>query len=442
MTRLFGTDGVRGVANRDLTPDLALALGRAAGLELAGRGGSVVVGRDTRLSGPMLEAALVAGLCSAGARAVLAGVLPTPAIAFLTIALDGRAGVVISASHNPVGDNGIKFFSPEGIKISEEAEGAIEAALTSPPPELPLSEDVGSPTVLADAAARYLEHLAAAVDRPLAGLRIVLDCAYGAAWDVAPRAFRDAGAEVIAMNDSPDGARINVGCGSTAMAAISEAVVDSRADLGFAFDGDADRVLGVDERGEVVDGDRLIGLSALRLAADGALKNEIVVATVMANLGFKRALERHGISVVGAPVGDKYVAQEMERSGAALGGEQSGHIIFAEHSTTGDGILAGLKVACALVAGGSPMSELAHFFEPFPQVLVNVEVRSRHDLDTAQALWEDVRRAEAALGEDGRVLLRASGTEPVVRVMVEDIDRAVAERTAAGLADSVRRHLG
>nr|MBA3431973.1 phosphoglucosamine mutase [Actinomycetota bacterium] len=339
MARLFGTDGVRGVANRDLTPDLTLALGRAAGFQLAPGGGKVVVGRDTRVSGPMLEGALVGGLCSAGAHAVLAGILPTPAIAFLTTALGGRAGAVISASHNPVGDNGIKFFSSEGVKLPAETEDAIEAAMTDPSSELPIGEDVGGVIALQDAASRYLEHLATAIDRPLDGLRIVLDCAYGAAWEVAPKAFRDAGADVVSLNDSPDGMRINVDCGSTAMACIQTAVVNAQADMGFAFDGDADRVLAVDEHGDVVDGDRIVGLSALRLAADGALENAVVVSTVMANLGFKRALEEHGISVVGVPVGDKYVAIEMERNRAVLGGEQSGHIIFSQHSTTGDGIL-------------------------------------------------------------------------------------------------------
>ncbi|HEX2050841.1 MAG TPA: phosphoglucosamine mutase [Actinomycetota bacterium] len=441
MPRLFGTDGVRGVANRDLTPDLALALGRAAGRVLAPRGATVVVGRDTRLSGPMLEGALLAGLCSAGARVALAGVVPTPAVAFLTLDLGAGAGAVISASHNPVPDNGIKFFSDEGLKIPGDVEDAVESAMESDV-ELPVGDAVGRAEPVPDAHDRYVAHLLGAVDGPLTGLRVVLDCAFGAAWHVGPRAFREAGADVVVINAEPDGARINVECGSTSLVALARRVVDAGADVGFGFDGDADRVLAVDERGQEVDGDGLIAMSALHLHERGALHNELVVTTVMANLGLVRALEARGIEVVSAPVGDKYVAEAMAERGAVLGGEQSGHVIFARHTTTGDGVLTALKIAEMLASSGVRLSDLASCYERFPQVLVNVPVARGRRLDDAAAVWDDVRRAEDALGDDGRVLLRASGTEPVVRVMVEAADAAAARRTAESLADAVRAEMG
>jgi phosphoglucosamine mutase len=441
MPRLFGTDGVRGVANKDLTPDLALALGRAAGLVLAPSGGSIVVGRDTRVSGPMLESALVAGLCSAGVDARSAGVVPTPAVAFLTVDEGARAGGMVSASHNPVPDNGIKFFSDEGMKVPEGIEVEIERLVADPPTGLPDGEDVGTAEDYTTGVDRYVEHLVRSVHTPLTGLRIVLDCAFGSAWRVAPWAAKQTGADVIAMNDEPDGTRINVDCGSTSLDGIARRVVEEGADLGLAFDGDADRVLAVDEHGEVVDGDRIIALSAIALHETGELKNDVVVATVMANLGFRRALEARGIEVVQAPVGDKYVVEAMMERGAVLGGEQSGHIIFGQHATTGDGVLAGLKVAEAVARSGEPLSRLAHVFEPVPQVLINVRVGNRDGLESAGALWDEVRRIESEMGDDGRVLLRPSGTEPLIRVMVEAVDARVANRNAEALAAMVDRHL-
>lgn len=441
MPRLFGTDGVRGVANRDLTPDLALALGRAAGAVLAQGGGEVIVGRDTRVSGPMLENALIAGLCSSGVDVATAGVLPTPAVAWLTVDEGASAGAVVSASHNPVADNGIKFFSPQGAKITAELEDDIEARMSSPPEALPVGAEVGRAAALDGPEDRYVGHLLASLDRSLDGHRVVLDCAHGAAWSIGPRVFRDAGAEVIPLNDKPDGERINVDCGSTSMAGLRRAVVEHQAHLGFAFDGDADRCLAVDEHGELVDGDRIIALLARRLHREGRLKNDVVVATVMANLGFRRALEAEGIEILSAPVGDRYVAERMSDSGALLGGEQSGHIILAEHASTGDGVLTALQVARTVAAEGQPPSRLAHFWEPFPQVLLNVEVAAGDALEHAPAVWDEVRSIEASLGEDGRVLLRASGTEPVVRVMVEAADAGVARAKAEQLADAVRHHL-
>lgn len=442
MSPLFGTDGVRGVANLELTPDLALALGRAGGAVLAPGGGEVVVGRDTRLSGPMLEGALVAGLCSAGARAALAGIIPTPAVAWLTLDEKAAAGAVISASHNPVADNGIKFFSDEGLKIPPAAEEAIEAAMQDEHPELPTGCKIGVARPLEGVGPRYVEHLLASLSGSLEGLKVVLDCAFGAAYEVAPCAFERAGATVVALNAEPDGSRINVDCGSTSLGNLARRVLAEGADMGLGFDGDADRVLAVDERGGIVDGDRILALAALHLAEAGTLTNNLVVATVMSNLGFRRALEERGIDVVAAPVGDKYVAEAMAAHGAVLGGEQSGHVIFGHDTTTGDGVLTGLQVAAIAASSGEPLSQLAHFFEPYPQVLINVPVPSKHDLESSQQIWDAVAAAELRLGEEGRVLLRASGTEPLVRVMVEAADAGMARATAERLADTVRSTLG
>ena len=441
MTRLFGTDGVRGVANSELTPDLTLTLGRAAGRVLA-PGGVVVAGRDTRVSGPMLEGALVAGLCSAGAEVHLAGIIPTPAIAFLTLDEGAHAGAVISASHNPVPDNGIKFFSSEGLKISAEAELAIEELMEAELGDLPAGDAVGTARPLAGALDRYLDHLLGAVHGSLRRLRVVVDCAFGAAWEAGPRALTAAGADVISLHAEPDGRRINVDCGSTSLGELTRTVIAESADLGLAFDGDADRVLAVDEKGNEVDGDRIIALAALRMHEAGQLKNNLVVTTVMTNLGFHRALQDRGIEVAAAPVGDKHVAETMADRGAMLGGEQSGHVIWAEHSTTGDGVLTGMKLAEIVATSDRPLSELCDVFETYPQVLINVPVASRGALQSAEPVWAEVRKSEAELGDDGRVLLRASGTEPLVRVMVEAVDETTARRTAESLARVVERELG
>jgi phosphoglucosamine mutase len=442
MPSLFGTDGIRGVANRDLTPDLALAIGRAAGQALAPTGGAVVIGRDTRVSGPMLQGALIAGLCSAGVDLWLCGIIPTPGVAWLTIEERARAGAVISASHNPVQDNGIKFFSDEGYKITPEVEEQIEKLMTESPAELPSGIEIGRSMPLERAHERYCDHLMSTLRGDLAGLRVVLDCAHGAGWKVGPHVFEEAGADLTTMNAEPDGGRINVDCGSTSLGALSERVVAEGAQLGFALDGDADRVLAVDERGEPVDGDRMLGLAALRLAGESLLENDIVVGTVMSNLGFVRALEAQGIEFIAAPVGDRYVVEAMGESGAILGGEQSGHVIFGEHATTGDGLLTSLQIAQIVAHSGEPLSRLAGFFEPFPQVLINVEVASKQRLDSEEAIWDEVAQVETGLGEDGRVLLRPSGTESLVRVMVEARDPATAKTSAERLAEVVRARLG
>jgi phosphoglucosamine mutase len=442
MGTLFGTDGVRGVANADLTPDLALALGRAAGFVLAPDGGAVVVGRDTRLSGPMLEGALVAGLCSAGADVLLAGIIPTPAVAFLGTDQKARAGAMISASHNPVGDNGIKFFSDEGLKIPGGIEDAIEGQMQAESIQLPTGEGVGAAEPLPSAMDRYVDHLLGSSDSSLEGLRVVLDCAHGAAWHAGPRAFREAGAEVIALHTEPDGARINVACGSTEPEELARRVVAEAADVGFAFDGDADRAVAVDETGAIVDGDRIIAMGAIRMHEAGELSNDLVVATVMTNLGFHRALRERGIEVVAAPVGDRFVAEAMAERGAVLGGEQSGHIIWFKHAATGDGVLTALKVSEMLRDSDKPLSRLSDVFDTYPQVLINVDVARKGQLAAAEDLWTEVHEIEASLGDDGRVLVRASGTEPLVRVMVEASDAETAERTARSLAERVREELG
>jgi phosphoglucosamine mutase len=442
MRRLFGTDGVRGVANKELTPDLVLALGRAGGRVLLPSGGEMVVGRDTRLSGPMLEGALVAGLASAGISVRTCGVIPSPAIAFLTLDERAGAGAVISASHNPVADNGVKFFSDQGFKLPAELEERIEDAMADPGGgEPPIGKELGSVSALQGALDRYIEHLTATLDSSLDGVKVVLDCAHGAAYEAAPAAFRAAGAEVVVIHGEPDGARINVDCGSTAPEQAGKTVVAEGAHLGFAFDGDADRVLALDEHGQLIDGDQIIGLLALGLAERGELDTSQVVATVMSNLGFIKAMEANSIDVITAPVGDKHVVEAMNASGAVLGGEQSGHIVFGRHATTGDGILTALQVAQVVAAGSDPLSHIARFFEPYPQVLVNVSVRSKEGLDSAQSLWDEIRSVEDSLGTNGRVLVRASGTEPLVRVMIEASDVEVAHRTAESLAESVRREL-
>lgn len=438
---MFGTDGVRGVANRDLTPDLALALGRAAGLVLVAGGGEVYVGRDTRISGPMLEGALVAGLCSAGVDVRRVGVVPTPAVAFLTVDAGGCAGSMVSASHNPVADNGIKFFTSDGFKIPVEIEIEIEEVLEHPGSDLPQGTSVGSAVDDPGAVERYARHLLGSVD-DLAGTKVVLDCAFGSAWELAPRVFREAGAEVVAIHDEPDGARINVDCGSTSLGKLSERVKHEGADLGLAFDGDADRVLACDEHGVTVDGDQILALAALRMHELGTLKNEIVVATVMTNLGFRRALEAKGIEVVAAPVGDRHVVEEMVQRDASLGGEQSGHVIFSQHATTGDGILTALQIAASVSGSGRPLSDLARVFERVPQVLINVTVADRDKLEEAKGLWDEVLAVREGFGDEGRVLLRPSGTEPMVRVMVEHVDEETARRSARSLADAVSRALG
>jgi phosphoglucosamine mutase len=443
VTRLFGTDGVRGVANRDLTPELALAIGRAAVSVLGGdRRPTIVVGRDTRASGELLEAALCAGLCSAGADVIRAGVVPTPAVAFLTVDTSARMGVVVSASHNPPEYNGIKFFSGEGAKLPDEVELEMERLVQIGGGARPEGSVLGRITESMDAAERYLQHLVTAADGTLEGMRVVIDCANGAAYKLGPEVLGRLGAEVHAINDQPDGANINVGCGATHPEAITDAVRRFGAEAGVAHDGDADRAILSDADGNVIDGDQILAAAALTYKQQGRLTENTVVSTVMANLGFRRTMEAAGIAIVETQVGDRYVLEEMHRQRAVLGGEQSGHIIFRDQATTGDGLLTATWFLCQARRQGATVAELAATTPRYPQVLQNVPVTDHLALDGAGAVWDAVRTAEEALGTGGRVLVRASGTEPVVRVMVEAETKEDATRYADAISAAVRSSLG
>jgi phosphoglucosamine mutase len=436
MAKLFGTDGVRGVANRDLTPELAFALGRAAVSALGDGRPTIVIGRDTRASGEMLEAAFAAGVCSAGGDVVRAGVIPTPGVAFLTAELGATAGVVVSASHNPPEDNGIKFFGAGGRKLPDAAEAEIERRVLQGGDggERPQGGAVGRIRDQRDGVAgRYLAHLADAAEGTLDGMRVVVDCAHGAASELAPELLGKLGAEVHAIGNAPDGTNINVGCGATHPEVVAEAVVELGADAGVAHDGDADRAILVDAEGRIVDGDHILAAAAVALHEAGRLTKDTVVSTVMANLGFRRAMEEARITVLETSVGDRYVLEEMHRSGAVLGGEQSGHIVFLEKATTGDGLLTATWFLALARRTGRTVAELASVVRKYPQVLVAVPVGDREALERASTVWEAVRKAEDALGAGGRVLVRASGTEPVVRVMVE----AETEEAARGHADAI-----
>jgi phosphoglucosamine mutase len=438
----FGTDGVRGVANVELTPEMVLALGRAVARTITAA--TFLIGRDTRRSGPMLQAALSAGLASEGAGVVDVGVLPTPALAWLSAARDLPA-VVISASHNPFADNGIKLFAAGGAKLGEEDEAAIEDELErilDPSVKGPRSLEghgVGSLAVEPGLGDSYVDHLVSVVDgRTLEGLRLVVDSANGAASELAARVFERSGAEVVAIGCDPDGTNINEGCGSTATETLSGAVVEHRADLGLALDGDADRLLAVDGKGSVVNGDELLALFALDLADRGQLAGNSVVVTVMTNLGFRLAMDQRGIIVKETPVGDRHVLSALDKEGLSLGGEQSGHIIFRRLATTGDGLLTGLVLADLVTRAGRPLAELLDgLVTRIPQVLVNVPVPDSGLLGGADAVWSAVAEEEARLGDAGRVLLRPSGTEPVVRVMVEASGDGVAEGIAQRLSTLV-----
>ncbi len=440
MARIFGTDGVRGLANGHLTAELALDLSVAAARVLGDRGEFeghrplAVVGRDTRISGEFLEAAVVAGLASAGVDVLILGVLPTPGVAFLTGSLGADFGVVISASHNPMPDNGIKIFARGGHKLEDSVENEIEHRMGADW-ERPTGADVGRVAHYAEGIDEYVAHLVRSIEHPLAGIKVVLDCANGAASDSGPRALVDAGADVSAIHAEPDGLNINDNCGSTHLDSLRRAVLQDGADVGFALDGDADRVLAVDHEGNVVDGDQLLAILALSLREHGRLAKDPVVATVMSNLGFVHAMKEHGIGLRHTKVGDRYVLEAMRVSGYSLGGEQSGHLIFSEHATTGDGTLAALAVLERMATTGSSLKELAAVMTRLPQVLINVPDVDKSRTDEDAVLAAAVAEEEAVLGGTGRILLRPSGTEALVRVMVEapteEQARDVAERLAA-----------
>ncbi|MBP2651507.1 MAG: glmM [Firmicutes bacterium] len=445
MGKLFGTDGVRGVANTELTPELAFRLGRVATAHFGKKCARpvFVVGRDTRISGQMLEAALSAGICSAGGEAIIVGIIPTPAVAYLARTLGAQAGVVISASHNPYPDNGIKFFAGNGNKLPDAIEIELEKLVLAEPDLLarPSGENIGIIKNRHDLSRSYIEHAISTVSETFKGLKVVVDCANGASYEVAPVVLRRLGAEVIVLNDHPIGTNINLKCGSTNLEGLKTAVVSHKADFGIAYDGDADRCLAVDETGQVVDGDQIMVICAMELLRQGKLNDNTLVATVMSNIGLHQAVKRFGGKVVVTQVGDRYVLESMNAKGYSLGGEQSGHIIFSEYCTTGDGIVTSLQLIAALVKSGKKMSELAALMTIFPQLLQNVRVGSKDGWQDNAAIKAAIKAAEDELGETGRVLVRPSGTEPLIRVMAEGPSNDVLERLVNEVADVIRKEL-
>jgi phosphoglucosamine mutase len=445
MARLFGTDGVRGLAGRDITAEFCVSLARGAADVLGKQARSearkpiAVIAHDPRLSSDFISSSVSAGLAASGVDVYDAGVLPTPAAAFLTADLDADFGVMISASHNPAPDNGIKIFARGGNKLPDETEDAIEKSMQGPNQEF-IGVDIGRIRRFADAEDRYTVHLLGTMKNSLNGLKVVLDCAHGAASGVAPEAIRDAGAEVVVIGADPDGTNINQGFGSTHLGAIQTQVIESNADVGIAFDGDADRCLAIDEKGQIVDGDEIMTILALAAKARGELARDTLVATVMSNLGLAKAMEQANINLLRTKVGDRYVLEEMRNSGYTLGGEQSGHIIFSSHATTGDGILTGLQLMAEMAASSKKLSELTSQMTRYPQVLVNVSGVDKTKTDDPE-LVALIAQAEKEMGSSGRVLLRPSGTENLVRVMVEAADTGTAQGWADRLANKVSERL-
>ncbi|WP_123042086.1 phosphoglucosamine mutase [Cohnella candidum] len=446
MGKYFGTDGVRGVANRELTPELAYRIGRCGGVVLAGRSErpKVVIGMDTRISGAMLESALIAGLLSIGADVVRLGVVSTPAVAYLTRQLRADAGVMISASHNPVDDNGIKFFGGDGFKLLDETEAEIERLMDAETDTLPrpTGGDIGTVATDESAKQHYIDYLKTTVGNRFDGLKIVLDCAHGAAYELAPAIFRELGAEVIEYGTDPTGLNINDGVGSTHPEQLAKKVVEHGANLGLAFDGDADRLIAIDENGEETDGDYVLCICGEAMKRAGKLKNDTVVTTVMANIGFFQAAKKLGLQTVQTAVGDRYVMEEMVRGGFNLGGEQSGHVIFLDYNTTGDGILTGIQLVDTIIESGKTLGELKQSMRKFPQTLVNVRVTDKSLYPGNQAIQAAVAAAEAALGENGRILVRPSGTEALIRVMAEGPEIEEIERHVETIAAVIRSELG
>jgi phosphoglucosamine mutase len=449
MKKLFGTDGVRGVANvHPMTTEMAMQIGRAAAYVFKGstRRHRIVIGKDTRLSGYMIENALSAGICSMGVDVLLVGPLPTPGIAYITASMRADAGVVISASHNPFQDNGIKFFFHDGFKLPDEVEMRIEELIESGRIDSlrPIATEVGRAARIDDAKGRYIVFLKSTFPKEfdLTGLRIVLDCANGAAYKVAPAVLRELGAEVIAVGVEPDGTNINAGCGSLYPQVVREKVRELRADIGIALDGDADRVIVCDEFGKEVDGDHIMAICALDMLKNNELNKNTLVTTVMSNMGLDIAIRNAGGSVVKTAVGDRYVVEEMRRGGYNLGGEQSGHMIFLDHNTTGDGTLSALQLLAVMRRSGKTLSELARCMVALPQVLLNVRVSERKDIMTIPEIQQRVREVESLLGDQGRILIRYSGTEPLLRVMIEGKDTQEITIWAREIIDLVDRHLG
>jgi phosphoglucosamine mutase len=448
MRKLFGTDGIRGIANLEpMTSETAMKLGRAAAYLFKRRSGrhQIVIGKDTRLSGYMLESALTAGICSMGVDVLLVGPMPTPAVAFLTRSLRADAGVMISASHNPYQDNGIKFFSSDGFKLPDDFEARIEELILSNEIEhhRPTADAIGKAYRIDDAEGRYIEFVKRSVPKEVnfQGMKVVVDCANGAAYKVSPKVLRELGATVWVLGDEPNGTNINDGCGAVHPERLQEMVTKCAADIGIAHDGDADRAVFVSEPGHVVDGDHAMAALALDLASRGLLKRQTVVGTVMSNFGLELALSRAGITLVRTPVGDRYLLERMVAEGFSFGGEQSGHLIFLDHNTTGDGLISGLQVLTLMKRTGKPLSELAKCMTAVPQVLLNLQVKEKPDLAMLPALQEALREGEAMLNGAGRVLVRYSGTEPLLRIMVEGEKAATIRDVAERLAGAVRSSL-
>ncbi|MFQ5989027.1 MAG: phosphoglucosamine mutase [Candidatus Methylomirabilales bacterium] len=449
MGKLFGTDGVRGVANEEpMTPETVVKLGRAAAYLFKTKSGrhSIVIGKDTRLHGYMLECALTSGICSMGVDVLLVGPLPTPGIAFITRSLRADAGIVISASHNPFQDNGIKFFSGDGLKLPDEMEERMEGLITSGQIEhvRPLAAEIGKAYRINDAAGRYIEFAKGTVPKGVSfhGLKVVVDCAHGATYKVAPTILNELGAVVIPVNIQPSGVNINDRCGSLYPEVVKKAVLEHGADIGISYDGDGDRAILVDETGAVVDGDHILAICALDLRRSGLLRSDTVVATVMSNIGLELCLKEAGIRMVRAAVGDRYVLEAMLQHGYNLGGEQSGHIVFLDHNTTGDGVVTALQVLTLMVKRQERLSQLRRCMTVCPQLLVNVRVTEKPDLESVPAIQAVISEAEGQLDGNGRVLVRYSGTEPVARVMVEGTDAEQVKYLARSIAEAIEKELG
>ncbi|QGG54726.1 phosphoglucosamine mutase [Paenibacillus sp. B01] len=446
MGKYFGTDGVRGVANLELTPELAYKIGRCGGyvLTAGAHKPTVVIGLDTRISGPMLESALIAGLLSIGASVIRLGVVSTPAVAYLTRQLKADAGVMISASHNPVADNGIKFFGGDGFKLSDETELEIERLMDAESDELPrpVGGDIGTVEEHESGKREYLDFLKTTIRTRFDGLKIVLDCANGSAYELAPQVFRELGAEIVTVGAEPNGRNINDGVGSTHPEHLRDEVLRHGADLGLSFDGDADRLIAIDERGEEVDGDFILCICGDAMKRAGTLKGDTVVTTVMSNIGFFKAAEGLGLQTARTAVGDRYVMEEMRRGGYNLGGEQSGHVIFLDHNTTGDGILTALQLTDTLVQSGRKLSELRGLMRKYPQVLINVRVADKTLYNDNEAILSAVHKVERELGDNGRVLVRPSGTESLIRVMAEGPDKDQVAAYVDEIVHVVKSELG
>lgn len=445
MGKYFGTDGVRGVANSELTPELAFKIGRCGGYVLINNKErpKVIIGRDTRISGHMLEGALVAGLLSIGAEVMRLGVISTPGVAYLTKALGAEAGIMISASHNPVADNGIKFFGADGFKLSDEQEAEIERLLEEEDAlPRPTGSEIGQVNDYFEGGQKYLQFLKQTVDEDFSGIHVALDCANGATSSLAPHLFADLEADISTMGVSPNGININDGVGSTYPEALAKFVLEKEADIGLAFDGDGDRLIAVDENGQVVDGDQIIYICAKYMKEYNRLKQSTVVSTVMSNLGFYKALEKNNIQSVQTAVGDRYVVEEMRRGAYNLGGEQSGHIVFLDYNTTGDGMLTGIQLVNILKATKKPLSELASEMKKYPQKLVNVKVTDKNHVMENEQVKQVIEQVEKEMDGEGRVLVRPSGTEPLVRIMAEAPEQQLCDEYVARIAEVVEQELG